>query len=141
MRRVFRPNRVPFLYYSFVSSFIPDRICVPTPVSLFSKELQAPLKNRIPFLIKNMSTSIEKPENEVQNIELLSSVQDLHGGVTVEIKEPMDSKLFASMLRTSLSRWRQQGKRSVWIKLPIEFSNLVEPTVKDFGTTMPNQIT
>ncbi|KAI9178465.1 hypothetical protein LWI28_026818 [Acer negundo] len=78
-----------------------------------------------------MSTSIEKPENEVQNIELLSSVQDLHGGVTVEIKEPMDSKLFALMLRTSLSHWRQQGKRGVWIKLPIEFSNLVEPTVKE----------
>ncbi|KAK4846649.1 hypothetical protein QYF36_020278 [Acer negundo] len=129
MRRVFRPSRVPFLYHSYVSSFITDRICVPTPVSLFSKG--QPLKNRVPFLIKNMSTSIEKPENEVQNIELLSSVQDLYGGVMVEIKEPMDSKLFASMLGTSLSHWRQQGKRGVWIKLPIEFSNLVEPTVKE----------
>ncbi|KAK0590335.1 hypothetical protein LWI29_025523 [Acer saccharum] len=78
-----------------------------------------------------MPTLIEKPEAEVQNIELLSSVEDLHGGVTVEIKELMDSKLFASMLGTSLSHWRQQGKRGVWIKLPIEFSNLVEPTVKE----------
>ncbi|KAK1567622.1 hypothetical protein Q3G72_014375 [Acer saccharum] len=78
-----------------------------------------------------MSTSIQKPENEVQNIELLSSVDDLHGEVTVEIKEPIDSKLFASMLGTSLSHWRQQGKRGVWIKLPIEFSNLVEPAVKE----------
>ncbi|KAK1567747.1 hypothetical protein Q3G72_016145 [Acer saccharum] len=78
-----------------------------------------------------MPTLIEKPETEVQNIEFLSSVEDLHGGVTVEIKEPMDSKLFASMLGTSLSHWRQQGKRGVWIKLPIEFSNLVEPTVKE----------
>ncbi|KAK0590659.1 hypothetical protein LWI29_030055 [Acer saccharum] len=78
-----------------------------------------------------MSTSIEEPENEVQNIELLISVEDLHGEVTVEIKEPMDSELFASMLGTSLSHWRQQGKRGVWIKLPIEFSNLVEPAVKE----------
>ncbi|TXG55546.1 hypothetical protein EZV62_020802 [Acer yangbiense] len=90
-----------------------------------------PLKNRVPFLIKNMPTSIEKPETEVQNIELLSSVEDLHGEVTVEIKEPIDSKLFALMLGTSLSHWRQQGKRGVWIKLPIEFSNLVEPAVKE----------
>ncbi|KAK1568967.1 hypothetical protein Q3G72_031053 [Acer saccharum] len=108
-------------------SYITD--CVPTPVSLFSKG--QPLKNRVPFLIKNMSTSIEEPENEVQNIELLISVEDLHGEVTVEIKEPMDSELFASMLGTSLSHWRQQGKRGVWIKLPIEFSNLVEPAVKE----------
>ncbi|KAI9176494.1 hypothetical protein LWI28_003539 [Acer negundo] len=78
-----------------------------------------------------MSTSIEKPENEVQNIELMSSVQDLYGGVKVEIKEPMDLKLFASMLGTSLSHWRQQGKRGVWIKLSIEFSNLVKPAVKE----------
>ncbi|KAK1567922.1 hypothetical protein Q3G72_018138 [Acer saccharum] len=82
-----------------------------------------------------MSTSIEKemvlPENEVENIELLSSIEDAHGGVTVEMKEPMDSKLFASMLGSSLSYWIQQKKRAVWIKLPIEFSNLVEPAVKE----------
>ncbi|KAK0588432.1 hypothetical protein LWI29_000830 [Acer saccharum] len=82
-----------------------------------------------------MSTSIEKemvlPENEVENIELLSSIEDAYGGVTVEMKEPMDSKLFASMLGSSLSYWIQQKKRAVWIKLPIEFSNLVQPAVKE----------
>ncbi|KAK1568376.1 hypothetical protein Q3G72_023766 [Acer saccharum] len=82
-----------------------------------------------------MSTSVEKemvlPENEVENIELLSSIEDADGGVTVEMKEPMDSKLFASMLGSSLLYWIQQKKRGVWIKLPIEFSNLVEPTVKE----------
>ncbi|KAI9177829.1 hypothetical protein LWI28_019761 [Acer negundo] len=82
-----------------------------------------------------MSTSIEQemvlPENEVENIELLSSIENAHGGVTVEMKEPMDSKLFASKLGTSLSYWIQQKKRGVWIKLPIEFSNLVEPAVKE----------
>ncbi|KAI9177008.1 hypothetical protein LWI28_009821 [Acer negundo] len=76
-----------------------------------------------------MSTSIEKemvlPENEVENIELLSSIEDAHGGVTVEMKKHMDSKKFASMLGSSLLR------REVWIKLPIEFSNLVEPAVKE----------
>ncbi|KAK4837592.1 hypothetical protein QYF36_006780 [Acer negundo] len=71
------------------------------------------------------------PSSSSQNmINLLSSVEDVHGGVTVEMKEPMDSKLFASMLESSLSYWRQQKKRGVWIKLPIGFSNLVEPAVK-----------
>ncbi|KAK1583923.1 hypothetical protein Q3G72_028222 [Acer saccharum] len=82
-----------------------------------------------------MSTSIEKemlqPENKVEFIKLLSSVEDAHGGVTVEMKEPMDSKLFASMLGSSLSYWIQQKKRGVWIKLPIEFSNLVQLAVKE----------
>ncbi|KAI9178471.1 hypothetical protein LWI28_026873 [Acer negundo] len=82
-----------------------------------------------------MSTSIEKemvlPENEVENIELLSSIEDAHGGVTVEMKKHMDSKKFASMLGSSLLYWIQQKKRGVWIKLPIEFSNLVEPAVKE----------
>ncbi|KAK1582458.1 hypothetical protein Q3G72_015221 [Acer saccharum] len=82
-----------------------------------------------------MSTSTEKemlqPENKVEYIELLSSVEDAHGGVTVEMKEPMDSKLFASMLGSSLSYWIQQKKRGVGIKLPIEFSNLVEPALKE----------
>ncbi|KAK4845633.1 hypothetical protein QYF36_007330 [Acer negundo] len=71
------------------------------------------------------------PENEVENIELLSSIEDAHGGVTVEMKKHMDSKKFASMLGSSLLYWIQQKKRGVWIKLPIEFSNLVEPAVKE----------
>ncbi|KAI9177838.1 hypothetical protein LWI28_019848 [Acer negundo] len=82
-----------------------------------------------------MSTSIEKemvqPENEVEYIKLLSSEEDGYGGVKVEMKEPMDSKLFASMLGSSLSYWIQQKKKGVWIKLPIELSNLIEPTVKE----------
>ena len=48
------------------------------------------------------------PENEVENIKLLSSIEDAYGGVTVEMKEPMDSKLFASTLGSSLSYWIQQ---------------------------------
>ncbi|KAK0597357.1 hypothetical protein LWI29_024483 [Acer saccharum] len=72
------------------------------------------------------------PSSSNQNlINLLSSVEDAHGGVTVEMKEPMDSKLFASMLGSSLSYWIQQKKRGVWIKLPIQCSNLVYPAVKE----------
>ncbi|XWS75897.1 hypothetical protein CRYUN_Cryun01aG0131100 [Craigia yunnanensis] len=86
-----------------------------------------------------MSTStsalaIEKqmvPENEVQQVELLTGIEDLHGGITLNMEKPTDSEAFASSLRASISQWKQQGKRAVWIKLPIEFVNLVEPAVKE----------
>ncbi|XP_022759846.1 nudix hydrolase 2-like [Durio zibethinus] len=86
-----------------------------------------------------MSTStsalaIEKqmaPENEIQQVELLNGVEDLHGGIILDMEKPMDSEVFASLLRASISQWKQQGRRAVWIKLPIELVNLVEPTVKE----------
>ncbi|KAF2284769.1 hypothetical protein GH714_033622 [Hevea brasiliensis] len=43
----------------------------------------------------------------------------------------MDSHTFIPILRASISQWKQQGKKGVWIKLPIEFSNLVNPVVQE----------
>ncbi|XVE78305.1 hypothetical protein DITRI_Ditri13aG0133800 [Diplodiscus trichospermus] len=70
-------------------------------------------------------------ENEVQQVELLTGVEDLYGGIILDVEKPMDSEAFASLLRASISQWKQQGKRAVWIKLPIELVNLVEPSVKE----------
>ncbi|XP_051135549.1 nudix hydrolase 2-like isoform X2 [Andrographis paniculata] len=63
---------------------------------------------------------------------ILEGKNDDHGGVIVEMAcEPMDSIAFASILKASLSHWQQQGKRGIWIKIPIELVNLVEPAVKE----------
>ncbi|XAR56793.1 NAD(+) diphosphatase [Bertholletia excelsa] len=70
-------------------------------------------------------------ENGVQQIELLPGVNDEHDGIIVEMKEPMDSSVFLSLLRASLSHWRLQGKKGIWIKLPIGLVNLVETAVKE----------
>ncbi|XP_050279742.1 nudix hydrolase 7-like isoform X24 [Quercus robur] len=70
-------------------------------------------------------------QQRVQQVELLSSVNDLYGGVVVNIEKPMDSEVFSPLLRASMLHWRQQGKRAVWIKLPIEHVNLVEAAVKE----------
>ncbi|XP_059666560.1 nudix hydrolase 10-like isoform X2 [Cornus florida] len=70
-------------------------------------------------------------ENGSHQVELLSAINDYHGGVIVEMKEPMDSNVFLVLLRASLSQWKRQGKRGVWIKLPIELANLVETAVKE----------
>ncbi|KAA8523545.1 hypothetical protein F0562_009968 [Nyssa sinensis] len=70
-------------------------------------------------------------ENGGQQVELLSAINDDHGGVIVEMKEPMDSMVFGTLLRASMLQWTRQGKKGVWIKLPIELVNLVETVVKE----------
>ncbi|KAL2339288.1 hypothetical protein Fmac_013734 [Flemingia macrophylla] len=70
-------------------------------------------------------------EDPVQQIELLTSTNDDHGGVIVEMDKPMDSATFVSILRASISHWKQLGKKGVWIKLPIHLVSLVEALVKE----------
>nr|GMD53943.1 nudix hydrolase 2-like isoform X1 [Ipomoea batatas]GMD55236.1 nudix hydrolase 2-like isoform X1 [Ipomoea batatas] len=80
-----------------------------------------------------MSSSASLPEKQAEQVDrILAGRNDDHGGVIVEMtNEPLDSSLFVTLLRASISQWRQQGKRGVWIKLPIELVNLVEPAVKE----------
>nr|XP_004303571.2 PREDICTED: nudix hydrolase 2-like isoform X1 [Fragaria vesca subsp. vesca] len=98
-------------------------------------------KDTNPFLNQVMSVSTSScavakqglmPESGVEQIELLRARDDIHGGVVVDMDDqPMDSDVFASLLKASLSEWRQKEKKGVWIKLPIELSNLVHPAVKE----------
>jgi len=69
-------------------------------------------------------------ESGCEKIELLDSSDDAYGGVMVDLKESMDSEVFASRLRASIALWIQQGKKGIWIKLAIELVNLVEAAVK-----------
>lgn len=70
-------------------------------------------------------------ENGVQNGKILAAIDDEFDGVIVEMNEAMDPMVFHSMLKASLSQWRQQKKKGVWIKLPIQLVNLVEFAVKE----------
>ncbi|XP_042479336.1 nudix hydrolase 7-like [Macadamia integrifolia] len=70
-------------------------------------------------------------ENVAQPIELLHGVEDKYEGVIIDMKDPLDSEVFVDTLRASISKWRQEGKKGVWIKLPIELVNLVEAAVKE----------
>ncbi|XP_019072945.1 nudix hydrolase 10 isoform X1 [Vitis vinifera] len=82
-----------------------------------------------------MSLSIDSSsqvlENGYEHAELLSGNNDEHEGVMVNMEKPMDSKVFLTALRASISLWRKQGKRGVWIKLPIGLANLIESAVKE----------
>ncbi|KAG5017638.1 hypothetical protein JHK85_023774 [Glycine max] len=70
-------------------------------------------------------------ENGFECVKILPATNDAHGGVIVDLKEPLHSEVFATLLRSSLLHWKQQGKDGVWIKFPIELVNLVETAVKE----------
>lgn len=46
--------------------------------------------------------------DQTKDAEVLPSYEDEHGGIIVEMKEPMDPNDFALMLRYSLSQWKLQ---------------------------------
>ncbi|KAF4359303.1 hypothetical protein F8388_021855 [Cannabis sativa] len=92
--------------------------------------------NNSSFLIQSkpastVSLAFAKETMPKSQVDLLKADEDLHGGVCVELKEAMDSQEFSIRLSASLSQWRLQDKKGVWIKLPISQSNLVEAAVKE----------
>ncbi|XP_077215069.1 nudix hydrolase 2-like [Tasmannia lanceolata] len=78
-----------------------------------------------------LSTVAALSTDSREAVEILTAVNDRYGGITVDIREPMDAGAFVSSLRVSISKWRQQGKKGVWIKLPIEHANLVQAAVQE----------
>ncbi|XP_031099143.1 nudix hydrolase 8 [Ipomoea triloba] len=63
---------------------------------------------------------------------VLDASDDEYGGVVVNPgKLPSNPNTFTSMLRASLSHWKLKGKQGVWLKLPIEKSDLVPVAVKE----------
>ncbi|XP_034900942.1 nudix hydrolase 7 isoform X3 [Populus alba] len=65
-------------------------------------------------------------------VEPLNAVEDRYGGVRVDlVEEHMDCDVYVPRLKASISQWRQQGVKGVWMKLPIRHAHLVEPTVKE----------
>ena len=58
-----------------------------------------------------MEQMVSENEEQEQISKLLTGMNDEHGGVIVEMTtEPMDTHVFASLLRASISHWRQQVK-------------------------------
>ncbi|KAJ0988240.1 hypothetical protein J5N97_006596 [Dioscorea zingiberensis] len=98
------------------------------------------LEIRFTSLLENKSMSSSGSKSSVilptstdqrEEVGLLHAVDDSHGGVIVELEGPMNCEAFVSSLRASISCWRQQGIRGVWIKLPIELAHLVQPAVQE----------
>ncbi|XP_071692830.1 nudix hydrolase 2-like [Rutidosis leptorrhynchoides] len=67
----------------------------------------------------------------IENVQRLPATDDEFGGVVVNMIEHMDPDVFRTLLKISMSQWKLQGKKGVWIKLPIDLSNLVDAAVKE----------
>ncbi|GJZ12777.1 NUDIX hydrolase 8-like protein [Tanacetum coccineum] len=62
---------------------------------------------------------------------LLDAFDDEYDGVIVNPEKlPFDTNIFASVLHLSISIWRTQGKKGIWLKLPLEKCDLVPIAVK-----------
>lgn len=48
----------------------------------------------------------ENSENGTEDATVLPSCEDEHGGIIVELKEPMEPTEFALLLKSSLSQWK-----------------------------------
>ncbi|KAJ0516225.1 putative hydrolase [Helianthus annuus] len=79
----------------------------------------------------NMENSSKDLVNEVDHVDMLDASFDAYEGVIINIKNDMDENVFTALLQTSISQWRQQGKKGVWLKLSLEHVNLVKPAVKE----------
>ncbi|KAJ4799816.1 Nudix hydrolase 8 [Rhynchospora pubera] len=62
---------------------------------------------------------------------VLDSFEDEYGGIVINADRlPQDPNTFACALPVSLSYWKRIGKKGVWLKLPLELSDLVPVAVK-----------
>ncbi|KAF7103025.1 hypothetical protein CFC21_104062 [Triticum aestivum] len=80
------------------------------------------------------STTVDAESAMTKNggdMELLPFVYDKHGGIIIEMTSPMDPQAFSASLKSLLSKWREQGIRGVWIKLPISLANLIQSAVEE----------
>lgn len=63
---------------------------------------------------------------------VLDAVDDEYEGVVVNPDQlPSNPHAFAFALRSSLHHWRMKGKKGVWLKLPLERSDLVPVAVQE----------
>lgn len=63
---------------------------------------------------------------------ILDAFDDEYGGVVIDPNRlPHNPYAFASMLCLSLSQWKKMRKKGIWLKLPLEQSDLVPLAVKE----------
>ncbi|KAF2315068.1 hypothetical protein GH714_038089 [Hevea brasiliensis] len=65
-------------------------------------------------------------------MKVLDAFDDEYGGVVVDSNcLPKNSDDFAASLHFSLAHWKIRGKKGIWLKLPVERSELVPIAVKE----------
>ncbi|KAL1805328.1 nudix hydrolase 2 [Daucus carota subsp. sativus] len=85
----------------------------------------------LPGGVNKFGDKIKHYSRAMTTCSLLTGKEDDFGGVIVRFTNQMESNVFASLLRASMAQWKLQGKKGVWLEIPIECVNLVEAAVKE----------
>ncbi|PON64569.1 Nudix hydrolase 6-like [Parasponia andersonii] len=84
------------------------------------------------YLSRINGTNGAIPNMHSREMRVLDAIDDQYGGVVVDHENlPSNPNAFAYILRFSLSHWTMKGKKGVWLKLPVERSELVPIAVKE----------
>lgn len=68
----------------------------------------------------------------LKSVRVLDAFDDEYDGVVVNPTTlPSNPTVFAAALRSSMCHWRIKGKKGVWLKLPLERSDLVPVAVQE----------
>ncbi|GMH23777.1 hypothetical protein Nepgr_025620 [Nepenthes gracilis] len=72
------------------------------------------------------------PPAPTLSFELLDAWDDEYSGVIVDPESlPSSAKAFSSSLRASLSHWKLQGKRGIWLKIHLQQADLVPLAIQE----------
>ncbi|XP_068649234.1 nudix hydrolase 8-like [Aristolochia californica] len=67
-----------------------------------------------------------------KTIELLDAQEDEYDGILIDPDcLPLSANAFVAALRTSISAWKQKGKKGVWLKILAEQADLVPIAIKE----------
>ncbi|KAG2294101.1 hypothetical protein Bca52824_040770 [Brassica carinata] len=93
----------------------------------FSLLKQCHMTKKIEILVTKNKINIEDGDDVI-----FSGKEDNYGGVVVNLieTEPMTAQEFESKLDVSLTAWKVQGMRGIWIKLSSQLSSLVDSAIK-----------
>ncbi|KAG0569613.1 hypothetical protein M758_6G099000 [Ceratodon purpureus] len=69
---------------------------------------------------------------EPEIVIFLKATEDKFGGLIIDSPSlPRDTSVFLHSLQHSLVKWKAQGKRGVWLKLPLDQSELVHLAIQE----------
>ncbi|CAN6479798.1 unnamed protein product [Victoria cruziana] len=71
------------------------------------------------------------PTTWEEEVEVLVGEEDNYDGVTVKIKEQLDVGVFVAKLRASLTKWKEQRKKGVWLNIPRDAAKLVPAAIEE----------
>src|ERR1041384_6982190 len=64
-------------------------------------------------------------------VDVLEHAPDMFGGIIVEPGQlPADAEEFAERLQFSLDTWRDEGRRLVWVDVPLNLAELIPVATK-----------